>query len=56
MNIKVDCREKALIDLLQRDYKDVTIETEAIPLGDILIQNKDGEDVIVFERKTINDL
>ena len=56
MNIKVDCREKALIDLLQRDYNDVTIETEAIPLGDILIQNKDGEDVIVFERKTINDL
>ena len=56
MNIKVDCREKALIDLLREEYNDTSIETGAIPLGDILIQNKDGEDVMLFERKTINDL
>ena len=56
MNIKVDCREKALIDLLREEYNDTSIETGAIPLGDILIQNTGGEDVMLFERKTINDL
>jgi len=63
--IKIDYREKALtkkIKLLLMDYEydNVEIEVENLPLGDMSISRKlkDGtlEELIIFERKTLNDL
>jgi len=57
MNIIVDCREKALIDILEKEHDDIKMLSTAIPLGDILIKKEeDGDDMMLFERKTINDL
>lgn len=56
MNIIFDCREKALIELFKNEYNDLKMESTAIPLGDILIRRDDGDDMMLFERKTINDL
>jgi ERCC4-type nuclease len=56
MNIILDCREKALIELFKKEHNDLKMESTAIPLGDILIRKESGEDMMLFERKTINDL
>ena len=61
MNIKIDIREN---DLLQKItqlvtniplFKDIQIKSEVLPLGDIIVCNED-EEIIVIERKTLNDL
>jgi len=61
MNIKIDIREN---DLLQKItqlvtniplFKDIQIKSETLPLGDIIICNED-EEIIIIERKTLNDL
>ena len=54
MNIILDCREKDLIHLF--DVKERIYSSASLPLGDILIRNKQNEDVLLFERKTLNDL
>ena len=54
MNIILDCREKALIDIVNSQYNNAT--SKSLVLGDILIQNKNNEDLVLFERKSINDL
>jgi ERCC4-type nuclease len=48
MNLRIDYREKAL---LQR----IPIEPSNLPLGDIVIE-KEGKELIIIERKTVNDL
>ena len=48
MNLCIDYREHALLSRL-------TAETKNLVLGDICIE-KDGQDVVVIERKTIADL
>ena len=61
MNIKIDIREN---DLLQKItqlvnniplFKDIQIKSETLPLGDIIICNE-NEEIIIIERKTLNDL
>ena len=54
MNIIFDCREKDLINLF--NVKERKYSSASLPLGDILIRNKENEDVLLFERKTLNDL
>ena len=54
MNIKLDNREKGLIKELT-NYNNSNIIVEQLPLGDIIIE-KNNEEIIIIERKTLNDL
>jgi len=48
MNLCVDYREKAILSRLKA-------ETKTLILGDVCIE-KDGQDVVIIERKTVADL
>tara|TARA_Y100000389_G_scaffold195328_1_gene226605 strand:- start:1545 stop:2357 length:813 start_codon:yes stop_codon:yes gene_type:complete len=54
MNIKLDIREKGLINEIKNSEK-YNISIEQLPLGDIIIE-KNNEEIIIIERKTLNDL
>ena len=61
MFVKIDMRESELITKMeyliqtQDNFKEIKIQTENLPIGDIIIT--DGEkDVLIIERKTLNDL
>ena len=54
MNIKLDNREKGLIKELT-NCNNCNIVVEQLPLGDIIIE-KNNEELIIIERKTLNDL
>ena len=63
MLIKIDNREQELIAEIQQvlslfDTKDIHVKVEMLPLGDIILSNGevDGDDLIIIERKSINDL
>jgi ERCC4-type nuclease len=61
MKLKVDVREKRLIKLLQAyinqfGFKKIDIEIENLPLGDVIICNEKGDEKIIVERKSLNDL
>lgn len=61
MIIKVDMREKSLIEALthltgETGEGNVTVSVEALPLGDCIIQNDDGQERCIIERKTLKDL
>ena len=51
MSIKIDCREKDLIQMCSLVNKDVSIDIIQLPLGDCIINNS-----LIIERKTLNDL
>ena len=61
MIIKIDVREHELIKLckyyleISPSYKDISIEVEALPLGDVIITDGSNERVII-ERKSLRDL
>lgn len=61
MNIKIDTREGELLKKCQHtleivpNFKNITIETENLPLGDIII-NDGINDRLIIERKTLTDL
>lgn len=61
MNIKIDVRESELIKKVQNyitnfsAYNNIILSTESLPLGDIIINNGQ-KDIIIIERKSINDL
>jgi ERCC4-type nuclease len=60
MNIIIDNREKRLIKLvnaLRDEYglKNLSIKVEKLDLGDVIIK-KDKEELLVLERKSLNDL
>ena len=60
MKIKIDIREKKLIPLLKalnRDYNyNLEIIEERLDLGDIIICDKDNNELLIIERKTLTDL
>tara|TARA_Y100000768_G_C23951053_1_gene670240 strand:+ start:546 stop:1331 length:786 start_codon:yes stop_codon:yes gene_type:complete len=61
MKLKVDVREKRLIKLLeayigQFNFKNIVIEIETLPLGDVIICDELGNEKIILERKSLNDL
>jgi ERCC4-type nuclease len=63
MIIKIDNRESELINqikiLIQNipNFKDLEIIIESLPLGDAIICNPNSkEDILIIERKTVNDL
>lgn len=60
MRIKIDCREKDLIPICKNlneeiDYK-INIETGNLLLGDVIVEDDDGSEIIIIERKTWKDL
>jgi ERCC4-type nuclease len=61
MNLKIDVRESELIKKIQNyiantpAYNKINLIIESLPLGDIIINN-DKNDLIIIERKSINDL
>ena len=61
MKLKVDVREKRLIKLLeayisQFNFKNIVIEIETLPLGDVIICDELGNEKIILERKSLNIL
>jgi crossover junction endonuclease MUS81 len=62
MNIVIDVREKLLFEncnyLIKSNttFKDITIKSKNLDLGDIIIKDKDNNDILIIERKTISDL
>ena len=60
MKIKIDMREKALINkivpLCNILHLKVDISVELLPLGDILIVDDNDVELLIIERKTLNDL
>jgi ERCC4-type nuclease len=62
MKLIIYIREKSLYDSCQKfkniddTFKDLNIESKTLEIGDIIIQNDDNTDIIIFERKTIDDL
>jgi ERCC4-type nuclease len=61
MNIKIDVREKELITHIKYfidtlpNYKDIHPVIETLPLGDVILENK-GVEKLIIERKSIRDL
>ena len=60
MKIKIDVREKDIIKLIQPLQTDLglTIDFEilTLPLGDFIILNDQGEELLIIERKKLTDL
>lgn len=63
MLIFIDGRERSLIDACKsyiEKYDNLSLHiriiNESLPLGDIIIKDDDEKEVIIIERKTINDL
>jgi ERCC4-type nuclease len=60
ITITVDCREQKLLDEMKRlqstetTFKDITIVTESLLLGDIHIKTETHQ--VLIERKTVDDL
>jgi ERCC4-type nuclease len=60
MRLIIDNREHGLYEkcefILANDPGYATIETQVLPLGDILVKTDEGKDVMIVERKTLTDL
>lgn len=62
MKIIVDCREESLHKLLVQNLANITNITnitcikEQLVLGDVIFKDDDDNEIVLFERKTYNDL
>ena len=62
MNLIIDVREKLLIESVKylkssdKKFADIEFETKNLDLGDIIIKDKEGNDILIVERKTTQDL
>jgi len=60
MKLIIDTREHDLINLceliISNDPNYTTMETDTLPIGDILIKTDEGKDVLIAERKSLKDL
>lgn len=62
MKLILDCRERDLktscdnlIKIIE-NFKDIIIETKNLELGDMIIQDSDGNVLLMYERKSVSDL
>ena len=61
MIVKVDTRETELITTIQKhmsinpSFSNIQLKVETLPIGDVIICN-DTEDLLIIERKSLNDL
>jgi ERCC4-type nuclease len=60
MRLIIDSREHGLHEkcntIIANDPGYVTIDSQSLPIGDILIKTDEGKDVMIIERKTLTDL
>lgn len=63
MKLKIDNREKDLIQIIETtinskiEYKNkIPLEIKQLPLGDIIFTDDDDNDILIIERKSVNDL
>ena len=61
MLIKIDYREKSLYDLCINhkntdNFKNIIVEQHNLPLGDIIINDDNNNELLIIERKTLTDL
>ena len=61
MIIKIDTRERQLIPLCKQQIIDLGIENteikvESLDLGDVIVEDDDGNELLIIERKSLNDL
>tara|TARA_Y100000768_G_scaffold387825_1_gene380484 strand:- start:2799 stop:3599 length:801 start_codon:yes stop_codon:yes gene_type:complete len=59
MLIKIDSRETLLYNKCNNiihDYPNIKLKTETLHIGDVIICNDDNEELVIIERKTLNDL
>ena len=60
MIINIDTRENALIEIINKKKNDsfdhLQIKTEMLSLGDIIISDNSGNELIIIERKSLGDL
>ena len=59
MIIKLDCRESKLLPIctfLLLDQSSITLKSESLPLGDAIICDDEGKELIIIERKSLADL
>ena len=56
MKLKIDNRERKFIDLIKIVNPYFSIEYMNLPLGDIIICDDEGYELLVIERKTLRDL
>jgi ERCC4-type nuclease len=61
MKLKIDLREKRLIKLIQAyknqfEFKNIDIEILNLPVGDVIICDEKGNEKLIVERKSLNDL
>ena len=62
MKLILDIRERELINICEEliknnnSFKDIILEKENLELGDIIIRDKDNNDILIYERKSISDL
>jgi crossover junction endonuclease MUS81 len=60
VQIQVDVREQELIEKLKTlietipSFKEIELKIETLPLGDIILSNKE-EELVILERKSVND-
>lgn len=60
MIIKLDYRENQLIEIINKikndEYENIQIVTENLSIGDIIITDTENKELVIIERKTLNDL
>ena len=62
MKLILDIREDKLIKILESSFsentnsKNITLETQQLPLADAIIQDNEGNELVYIERKSICDL
>ena len=56
MNIIVDTRESNILSLLPNDNESFMITSENLTIGDVHLCTPDNTPIVIFERKTVNDL
>ena len=62
LTLNIDMRETELIEIIKNlidsnsSFKNIILNVKQLTLGDIIFNNEKGEDVLIIERKTINDL
>ena len=62
MLIEIDCRETELYKSCQTyilnnpKIKSLTVKLSSLPIGDVIIYSNTGEELVIIERKTMNDL
>lgn len=60
--VKVDMRETSLLEQMQLlisvvpSFKGVTLQTVALPIGDVVLSTVEGVDLVILERKCVADL